>query len=166
MLFRSTNYDLEKLKTQISNLKSLDNRILQTNLIDETLLLVKVNSNIDFNYTNQGSQTTNHDSRTTIGKQVIEKLLNVPELQQLKLIAIVSEDVDIFDKESYIWGVFTRFDCERDVVFSEQKLVGISPVYNGAMFIDATWKIGYPAPLKMSDEIIQRVDAKWGRMWK
>jgi 4-hydroxy-3-polyprenylbenzoate decarboxylase len=34
------------------------------------------------------------------------------------------------------------------------------------MGIDATWKIGYPAPLMMNDEIVKRVDAKWGRMWK
>jgi len=152
------------LKSVISNLKSFDNRILQTNLIDETLLLVKVDSKIDFTYTNHESRTTNHE--TTIGKQVIEKLLQHNELKALKMTAVVSEDVDIFDKESYIWGVFTRFDCERDVLFSEQKLVGISPVYNGTMFIDATWKTGYPAPLKMNDEIVKRVDAKWERMWK
>ncbi|MBS4029556.1 MAG: UbiD family decarboxylase [Ignavibacteriales bacterium] len=152
------------LRFEISDLRLIDSRILQVNLVDETLLLVKVDTKIDFQFVNHKPQTTNLEP--TIGKEILEKIIRLPELQQLKLIAMVSEDVDIFDKESYIWGVFTRFDCERDVIFSEQKLIGISPVYNGVMGIDATWKIGYPAPLIMNEEIVKRVDAKWGRMWK
>ena len=90
----------------------------------------------------------------------------LPELSKLKAIALVSSDVDIQDKESYIWGVFTRFDCERDVIFTENKMIGISPVYSGVMGIDATWKPGYPEPLTMPDEIVKRVDEKWGKIWK
>jgi 4-hydroxy-3-polyprenylbenzoate decarboxylase len=164
---RSQKSEVSELKSHIANLKSFDNRILQTNLIDETLLLVKVDSKIDYHFVNNSNTPSlQHSISFSIGKEILDKLVKLPELQSLKLIAIVSEDVDIFDKESYIWGVFTRFDCERDVVFSEQKLIGISPVYNGVMGIDATWKIGYPAPLIMNEEIVKRVDAKWGRMWK
>jgi 4-hydroxy-3-polyprenylbenzoate decarboxylase len=81
------------------------------------------------------------------------------------LAAVVSEDVDIHDKESYIWGVFTRFDCERDVLFTEATLHGISPVYRGVLGIDATWKPGYPKPLVMPEEIRRRVDEKWAKIW-
>jgi 4-hydroxy-3-polyprenylbenzoate decarboxylase len=141
---------------QVSRFKSVDEKILDINLIDDTLLIVKV----DF----PGSHISNPTSH--IGKDILQKLVALPELNMLKLIAVVSSDVDIHDKESYIWGVFTRFDCERDVIFTENKLVGISPVYTGVMGIDATWKPGYPKPLVMIDEIINRVDEKWGKIWK
>jgi 4-hydroxy-3-polyprenylbenzoate decarboxylase len=51
-------------------------------------------------------------------------------------------------------------------VFSEQKLVGISPVYTGILGIDATWKEGYPKPLVMRDDIRKRVEEKWESYWK
>lgn len=143
-------------KFNASSFKSADNRILDANLVDDTLLIVKV----DFPATHI-SHPTSH-----IGKDLLQKLVALPELSTLKLLACVSSDVDIHDKESYIWGVFTRFDCERDVIFTENKLVGISPVYKGVMGIDATWKPGYPKPLVMTDEIVKRVDEKWGEIWK
>ena len=96
---------------------------------------------------------------------LLAKLIALPELSNLTMVALVSPDVDIHDKESYIWGVFTRFDCERDVMFTEQKLHGISPIYSGVMGIDATWKPGYPEPLVMTDEIVKRVDATWDKIW-
>jgi 4-hydroxy-3-polyprenylbenzoate decarboxylase len=33
------------------------------------------------------------------------------------------------------------------------------------MGIDATWKPGYPEPLTMPDEIVRKVDEKWGKIW-
>ena len=82
------------------------------------------------------------------------------------MIAVVSEDVDLQRQESYIWGIFTRFDCERDVVFTDQRLIGISPIYRGVMGIDATWKPGYPAPLVMTEEIRERVKRRWEEYWR
>jgi len=128
-----------------SALMESDARIRDANLIDDTLLLVKTASG---------------------GRELMEKLVKDPRLEGIPVLAVVSDDVDIYRQESYIWGIFTRFDCERDVFFTENKLVGISPIYRGVMGIDATWKPGYPAPLVMSDEIVRRVDEKWGRIWK
>ncbi|MBI3586301.1 MAG: menaquinone biosynthesis decarboxylase [Ignavibacteriales bacterium] len=128
----------------IPDLKSLDRRIVDARAIEDCLLLVKVKKD---------------------GRQVVEKLVGKKELQHFKMIAAVSEDVNIHDQENYIWGVFTRFDCERDVVFTEQKLIGISPVYKGVMGIDATWKKGYPDPLTMPDKIIKKVDQRWESYW-
>ncbi len=147
-------------RIQDSGLREIDRRILDVNLVDETLLLVKVKSPL----TTHQSPITADEPQT--GIEVLKKFLSRDELQQLKLIAVVSEDVDIHNKESYIWGVFTRFDCERDVLFTEQKMLGISPVYSGVLGIDATWKPGYPEPLTMPDEIVKRVDEKWGKIWK
>jgi 4-hydroxy-3-polyprenylbenzoate decarboxylase len=100
------------------------------------------------------------------GRKIVENLVRVPELNGLKIIAVVSEDVDLNNQESFIWGVFTRFDCERDVIFTEQSLIGISPIYRGVMGIDATWKPGYPAPLAMSDEIREKVNRRWEEYWR
>ncbi len=133
------------LSAQRSTLSAMDNRILDCSLIDETMLVVKVASG---------------------GREIVEKLVKEPRLSGLPMLAAVSSDVDIYDKESYIWGIFTRFDCERDVIFTENRLLGISPVYKGVMGIDATWKPGYPEPLTMPDEIVKRVDEKWGKIWK
>lgn len=131
--------------THLSYIRELDRRILECNLVDDSLLLVKVSAG---------------------GREIVEQLVGDPLLAGLPMIAVVSDDVDIQNKESYIWGVFTRFDCERDIVFTESKLLGISPIYRGVMGIDATWKPGYPGPLVMTDEIVKRVDEKWGKIWK
>src|SRR5262249_34225601 len=125
-------------------IKAADPRILDSNLIEETLLLVKVSSG---------------------GREIMEKLLRDTRTLSIPILAAVSDDVDIYSQESYIWGVFTRFDCERDVLFAQSSLLGISPIYKGTMGIDATWKPGYPKPLTMRDDVVKRVDEKWGRIW-
>ena len=84
-----------------------------------------------------------------------------PQLQGLKIIAGLSEDVDLDDEVSLLWGLFTRFDPARDVRFPEMRLEGASPMYRGPMTIDATHKPGYPASLSMDPAIVQRVDRRW-----
>jgi 4-hydroxy-3-polyprenylbenzoate decarboxylase len=100
------------------------------------------------------------------GRELIDMLVKHTELSGVRIIATVSQDVNIHDIENYIWGVFTRFDCERDILFTEQRLIGISPVYKGIMGIDATWKEGYPKPLVMTEEVRRKVDEKWENYWK
>ncbi len=137
--------DRDRRSDQVQHLKSLDPRIIDINLVHDTLLLVKVSSH---------------------GMPLVEKLVKHTELPGIKIIAVVSDDVDIHDMENYIWGLFTRFDCERDILFTEQKLIGIGPVYKGIMGIDATWKQGYPKALRMTDEVKKKVEEKWERYWK
>lgn len=129
----------------MQHLKSLDPRIVDIHLVHDCMLLVKVNGH---------------------GMPIVEKLVKHTELPGVKVIAAVSEDVNIRDQENYIWGVFTRFDCERDILFTEQKLIGISPVYKGIMGIDATWKQGYPKPLVMKEEVRKFVEERWESYWK
>lgn len=126
-------------------IKSIDTRIIDCSISGKTLLVVKVKDN---------------------GKDIVRKLLNTSEIKGVKIIAAVSEDVDIHDQEQLIWGLFTRFDAERDIAFTEEKLVGISPVFRGKMGIDATWKPGYPNPLTMPPELIEKVDKRWDSYWK
>jgi UbiD family decarboxylase len=124
--------------------KSLDRRILDVRLVDDCLLLVK----------------TSRD-----GKSVLEKMLKTVDKGTASIIAIVSDDINLEDPESYIWGIFTRFDCERDVLFTKQKLLGISPVYEGVLGIDATWKKGYPEILRMDPAVVATVDRRWNEYW-
>lgn len=126
-------------------LMKINPAIKEFNTYEDTLLVVKVEKN---------------------GRETIEKLVKQEELQNFKIIAAVSDDVNVFDQEKTIWGIFTRFDAERDIVFTEQKLLGISPIYKGVMGIDATWKEGYPKPLRMNEEIVKKVDEKWVKLFK
>ena len=71
--------------------------------------------------------------------------------QTVRFIVAVSPDVKLDDDENLQWGIFTRFDPARDMLFSEQVFVGARPVYRGIIAIDATWKDGYPAPLVMDE---------------
>ena len=94
-------------------------------------------------------------------KATLQRLASAPELAGVKIIAAVSQDVDLNDEMELLWGIFTRFDPARDLQFPEMRLVGASPVYRGPMAIDATFKPGYPAPLEMDPDIVERVTRRW-----
>jgi 4-hydroxy-3-polyprenylbenzoate decarboxylase len=70
------------------------------------------------------------------------------------------------DPTLLLWGIFTRFDAARDVLFSEVQVQGAWLSPRGRMGIDATWKEGYPEPVLMPEDIVRRVDARWGELWK
>ena len=53
-------------------------------------------------------------------RQLVERAVQDPRARSLKAVVLVSDDVDIEDDVELIWGIFTRFDCAMDVVFSEQ----------------------------------------------
>jgi 4-hydroxy-3-polyprenylbenzoate decarboxylase len=137
--YKPESPDLERL------LKTIDTRITAWNILAETLLVVTVHND---------------------GREVVTQLTKSPEIVGPKIIAAVSPDVNIHNLEQTIWGIFTRFDAERDIVFAEEKLLGISPIFRGKMGIDATWKPGYPSPLTMPEEIIDTVNKRWDSYWK
>ena len=95
-----------------------------------------------------------------VGREMLEALV-AADLGSVKLVAAVSRDVDVNDQVSLLWGLFTRFDPARDVVFRRSSLRGAWPWHEGPLGIDATWKHGYPAPLEMPEEIVRRVDRRW-----
>jgi 4-hydroxy-3-polyprenylbenzoate decarboxylase len=95
------------------------------------------------------------------GRAAIEQLVSSGAVDGVKIVAAVSPDVDINDDVDTIWGIFTRFDPARDVVFREISMTGIQPQYGGVMGIDATWKPGYPDAVKMPDEVVRRVEERW-----
>lgn len=124
----------------IEDPRSLDSRILKWKVLAGGFVVVAVRSG---------------------GREVLEKLLRWEGIGSAKFLAAVSEDVDLEDEESTIWGIFSRFDPARDMLFSEQQFLGARPVYRGRLAIDSTWKAGYPQPLRMSDEVVALVDRRW-----
>ncbi len=115
-------------------------------IIEETMLVVQVDS-------------------AERGRPVIEALVADPVFAGLKLIAAVSPDVPFDDPTLLLWGIFTRFDAARDVVFTDVSTRGAWASPGGRMGIDATWKPGYPEPVVMPEETVQKVDARWGTLW-
>ena len=99
------------------------------------------------------------------GREVVKALVRAPALAKIKLIAAVSDDVNLEERESVLWGIFTRFDPARDIVFTDAVLNDAWPVYRGCLGIDATFKTGYPEPVIMDPEIISRVDQQWPQYW-
>ncbi len=97
----------------------------------------------------------------TPGRQVVEKLVRRPEYAAAKLIVAVSEDVPLDDDELLLWGVFTRFDCARDVVPAAVETRGAWLACRGPLGIDATWKPGYPEPVGSRPEVEAKVDEWW-----
>ncbi len=128
-----------------SRVKALHSRIRKVRWLDQTLLAVQVEGE---------------------GREVIQALVKAPFLAGVKLAAAVSGDVDLSDRENLLWGIFTRFDPARDIVFSNAELNGAWPVYRGCLGIDATFKPGYPDPVIMDPAVIKKVDARWQEYWK
>ena len=95
-------------------------------------------------------------------RAVLEGLVRWEGLGPVKFVVAVSDDIDLASETSVVWGIFTRFDPARDMIFERQDFVGARPVYRGRVGIDATWKTGYPLPLTMPDEIVRLVDRRWG----
>jgi 4-hydroxy-3-polyprenylbenzoate decarboxylase len=132
----------------IERVRALDSRIIAARTLENALLAIKVDSAI---------AAGGNDA----GAQVLERVLASGAAAAAKLIAIVSEDVDLDDRTSTLWGIFTRFDAARDVRFPESALRYAWPLHRGPLGVDATWKRGYPEPIAMTEEIVRKVDARW-----
>jgi 4-hydroxy-3-polyprenylbenzoate decarboxylase len=95
------------------------------------------------------------------GRAVVETLTRRPEYAAVRLIVAVSEDVPLGDDTMLLWGIFTRFDCARDIVPAETESRGAWLTCRGPLGIDATWKQGYPDPVANLPGVIAGVDAWW-----
>ncbi len=100
------------------------------------------------------------------GRRALEPLVASRATSHLKMIAVVSPDVNLDDDVDTLWGIFTRFDPARDLVFTEASLQGVQPLYAGVMGIDATWKPGYPDAVASDPDTARRVDSRWKEYWQ
>ena len=128
-----------------SDLKAIDSRINKWKLFKNALLVVSVDKD---------------------GSEVVKKLINSPLISNIKIVAVVSSDIDVNNDVEVMWGIFTRFDPGDDIYFNKQEFIGAVPKYSGTMGIDATWKGGYQKTLEMQDDIIKKVNEKWETYWK
>jgi menaquinone biosynthesis decarboxylase len=115
--------------------------VIRSRFIEQTLLVVQVENE---------------------PRRALEALVGSLLLSKVKMIAVVSPDIDIDDDTSLLWGIFTRFDPAQDIVFTGAELRGPIPVYSGTMGIDASLKTSYPRPLVMDPDVVQKVDRRWG----
>jgi len=118
----------------------IDSRVVASVVLEDCLLVVQVEGN---------------------GREIVENLVQAP-LGTIRIVAAVSPDVPLDDHDLLLWGIFTRFDCARDVVFTRVLRRGPWTTCHGVMGIDATFKPGYPDPLEMDPEVVARVDRRWG----
>ncbi len=126
--------------TGVPDPRTIDPRVLSYEVLQDCLMVVRVEEQ---------------------GREVVERLVAEP-LGPVKIVAAVSPDVPLADRDLLLWGIFTRFDCARDIVFTEVKRRGAWTTAHGVMGIDATFKPGYPEPLEMDPEIVAKVDRRWG----
>lgn len=120
--------------------RAFDSRVKAHRLVSRGLLVVQVASE---------------------GRAVVEALVGRPEYAACKLVVAVSDDVPLGDDEMLLWGVFTRFDCARDIVPAAVEARGAWLTCRGPLGIDATWKDGYPEPVASPPETIALVDGWW-----
>jgi len=95
------------------------------------------------------------------GRAVVERLVQRPEYAGVQLIVAVSADVPLDDDELLLWGIFTRFDCARDIVPARAETRGAWLTCRGPLGIDATWKPGYPEPVATPEAIVTKVNGWW-----
>ncbi len=97
------------------------------------------------------------------GRGVVDRLIRRPEFAPMRLVVAVSPDVPIEDDELLLWGIFTRFDCARDVIPAATEARGAWLACRGPLGIDATWKAGYPETIENLPDVIARIDSWWGK---
>ena len=88
-------------------------------------------------------------------------MFKTPGYKNVRILVVVSADIDLHNDTDLIWGIFTRFDPYLDVVFEKTELRGSAVLYDGRMGIDATAKKWYPDVIEMSDDIKNKVSKKW-----
>ena len=127
------------------DLKVIDANIEGWRLIKNTLLVIKAKNN---------------------GAGVVKNIIKSPLISNIKIVAVVSNDINLESDTEVMWGIFTRFDPGDDIYFNNQEFIGAIPKYEGILGIDATWKGGYQKTLEMDDKIIKKVNEKWEAYWK
>jgi 4-hydroxy-3-polyprenylbenzoate decarboxylase len=106
-------------------------------------------------------------------KKVINLLWGLGQMASTKFIIIFDKDLNLRDSSTVVWKLLNNVDPKRDIIISDGPLDALDhsasyPNYGGKMGIDATRKTPeegmgreWPEEIKMSDEIIERVNKRW-----
>ena len=106
-------------------------------------------------------------------RKVMYAIWGLGLLSLSKAVVVVDEGVDVHDYEEVFFHVCANVDPKRDVVLTEGPLDQLDHAptlqsYGGKLGFDATAKgpdegaRPWPEPIRMSDEIRELVDARWG----
>jgi 3-polyprenyl-4-hydroxybenzoate decarboxylase len=66
----------------------------------------------------------------------------------------------------FLWATWTRFEPAADIHAARSRVERHHLVYSGPIIIDARTKPGFPDELIVRDDIKERVDQRWGEIWK
>jgi 4-hydroxy-3-polyprenylbenzoate decarboxylase len=104
-------------------------------------------------------------------RKVMNGIWSLPQAMFTKCIVVVDEDVNVREPGEVVWKALNHIDPERDIQFILGPVDSLDhssrlPNFGSKMGIDATTKWPgegftrpWPGEIKMSDEIIRRVDA-------
>ena len=157
--------------TGVPDPRAVDGRIAASRLAWGGMLVVQVKGSVGggapgaheaVRLAGSGEPPVTAAPASTPGREVVEKLVRRPEYAPVKLVVAVSADVPLADDELLLWGIFTRFDCARDVVPAATESRGAWLACRGPLGIDATWKPGYPEPVASLPEVVARAEIWWG----
>ncbi|MEM7246590.1 MAG: UbiD family decarboxylase [Acidobacteriota bacterium] len=132
----------ERPPLRLPDLATETKGVLEQRLVEDAVLLLRLAGDVE-------------------PRAQLRELLERRDLGDVPLIVGLSDDLDLDDRESWLWGWFTRFDPASDLIVASARLDGPIARVEGPLAIDATWKQGYPEPLVMPEEIVDRVDRRW-----
>jgi 4-hydroxybenzoate decarboxylase subunit C len=144
----------------VADPRAFDDRVAAHRVAWGAMLVVRVRGAVGGGERGAGAAPAAGESP---GRATVERLVQRPEYAGVRLIVAVSEDVPLDDDMMLLWGIFTRFDCARDLVPARTEVRGAWLTARGPLGIDATWKPGYPDPVASPPEIVERVDGWWGK---
>lgn len=109
-------------------------------------------------------------------RKVISALWGLGQMMFTKIIVVFDEDVNVQDISEVLWRLGSNIDPRRDITFSDGPVdvldhAAPQPLYGSKMGIDATRKIegeghnrAWPEDIRMSPEVIARVDSIWSML--
>ncbi|CUS96139.1 menaquinone biosynthesis decarboxylase [Candidatus Chrysopegis kryptomonas] len=105
-------------------------------------------------------------------REIANEIWKIDRDKKVRILFIIDEEINIHDKTELLWGLFTRFDPERDIFFDERNLnYRVLPFFGNRIAVDCTRKSteeGHFKPwleiIKMDDEIKEKVSEKWAEL--
>lgn len=105
-------------------------------------------------------------------QKVMHALWGMGQMMNTKIVVVVDSDVDVHDVKKVAWKALANIDPQRDLTLTVGPLDALDhssphPLHGSKMGIDATRKIKgetdrpWPDEIKMSEDIIRLVNAKW-----
>jgi 4-hydroxy-3-polyprenylbenzoate decarboxylase len=101
--------------------------------------------------------------QSQLAQELMPELLRSDALGRIRVVVLVSSDIDPTDRLRMLWGWFTRFEPARDISFSRVEMQGAVPRYHGRMGFDATFKAGYPDPLTLDPTSEKEAQRLWSK---